>query len=105
MSSQEQRRMLWGYVKGRVEWLQNGYVASPRKSGSVQALAQLRRAVGKTAGTTSETWTIEFEGLDPLLLGRGDYPSRAEHAIHAALTLYAIWVVIILAISNLASFT
>lgn len=53
-------------------------------------LAQLRRAVGKPAGSVPEAWPLTI-GLLPEERGwDGPEPSWAEQATHAALTLYAL---------------
>lgn len=53
-------------------------------------LAQLRRAVGKPAGSVPEAWPLTIGLVPEDLSWDGPQPSRAEQAAHAALTLYAL---------------
>jgi CRISPR system Cascade subunit CasB len=75
------------FVDGTVVRLQRGYLAN--LSRDVAALARLRRAVGKPAGSVLDilefTYAPELAG-DP----RSDQPTRAEVAAHVSLTLYAL---------------
>lgn len=80
--------VLAGYVTSKVVLLQAGYLRDD--SAAAASLAKLRRAVGAQPGADPGIWSILFDGLPPSLAGRTDEPSRAERAIHAALTLYAI---------------
>lgn len=52
-------------------------------------LAQLRRGVGKMPGEIPELWGFFLDGIPEEMMGRCD-PSRAEWAIYAALTLFAL---------------
>ncbi len=52
-------------------------------------LAQLRRGVGKEPGSVPEIWSITVGELPPSLTWDRDEPTRAEHAAHIAMTLYA----------------
>lgn len=74
-------------VASRITSLQGGYLGN--RSGSVAALARLRRAAGKPAGSVLDileyTYAEEFVG-DP----RDDEPTPAEIAAHLAMTLYAV---------------
>jgi CRISPR system Cascade subunit CasB len=54
------------------------------------ALAKLRLGVGREAGTVPAMWKYMYEDFPEDLAGKGDAPSYAENAIHAALTLYAM---------------
>jgi CRISPR system Cascade subunit CasB len=55
------------------------------------ALAKLRRGIGKSPGETPEIWDITLADLSEELMGKDDgNPSRAEWAIHMALTFYAL---------------
>ena len=55
------------------------------------ALAKLRRGVGKSPGETPEIWDITLAELPERLMGESDgAPSRAEWAVHTALTFYAL---------------
>lgn len=53
-------------------------------------LARLRRGVGKPAGSVPELWELTLAAVPQDLIWDRDEPSRAEHAAHAALTLYAL---------------
>ncbi|TCO41065.1 CRISPR system Cascade subunit CasB [Kribbella antiqua] len=53
-------------------------------------LARLRRGLGKPAGSVPELWELTIAAVPPDLSWDRDEPSRAEHAAHAALTLYAL---------------
>ena len=53
-------------------------------------LARLRRGLGKPAGSIPDIWELTISLVPPNLVSRGDDPSRAEHAAHAAMTLYAL---------------
>ncbi|WP_026424909.1 type I-E CRISPR-associated protein Cse2/CasB [Actinokineospora inagensis] len=74
-------------VAKRVSQLQRGYLDD--RAESVAALAKLRRGVGKPTGsvldildyTTHEEFIREWNR---------DEPSKAEHAAHTAMTLYAV---------------
>lgn len=53
-------------------------------------LARLRRGLGKSAGSVPELWELTIAAVPRDLTWDRDEPSRAEHAAHAALTLYAL---------------
>lgn len=53
-------------------------------------LAQLRRGLGKPAGSVPEIWQITIGAVPESLSWGRDEPSRAEQAAHAAFTLYAL---------------
>ena len=63
---------------------------NPDESGTRAYLAKMRKGVGKVPGADPELWGILFEDLPEELTGRGNTPGRAELALYAALTLYAI---------------
>lgn len=72
----------------QLDRLQSDYLAgSPRARAD---LAKLRRALGKPAGNVPEVWEYTVAAVPEALQGRGDEPSRAEQAAHAALTLFAL---------------
>ncbi|MDR1634689.1 MAG: type I-E CRISPR-associated protein Cse2/CasB [Bifidobacteriaceae bacterium] len=75
--------MVSAYVDRQVNWIWG-------RSDRAGVLANLRRAVNLTPGDAVSTWGIEFGTFPEKLLGQGDRPSKAESAVHAALTLYAI---------------
>jgi len=50
-------------------------------------LAKLRANVGREPGTDESIWAYTMEGVSPE--ARDDGPTRAERAVHTALTLYA----------------
>ena len=74
-------------VHRQITKLQNGALAD--RPAEVAALAKLRRAVGKPAGSHLDVlqYTLDETLLRP---GIGDEPSFAEHAAHACITLYAL---------------
>jgi len=74
-------------VDARIRPLQQGVI--DRRSASVATVAQLRRAVGKPAGSVPEIWATTL--APELAVGAvGDGPTAQEIAAHAALTLYAV---------------
>lgn len=77
------------FVGQRIGTIQGSYLSSNRSKGARQ-LAALRHAVNNQPGETASIWQLEFDGLPYNLLGKGDVPSKAERAVHAALTLYAL---------------
>lgn len=52
-------------------------------------LARLRRGLGKPPGDIPEIWSLTTSWVPSSLIGADDEPSRAEHAAHIAMTLYA----------------
>lgn len=82
------------HVTRRVERLQAAYLGEGAWSSDARRqLAELRRATGAVGATDPRTWTIVLDGL-PESLQRGAgfslaTPSRAEIAVHTALTTYA----------------
>lgn len=78
------------YVGARVAGLQNALLDRSHRSHSatVATLARLRRTQPGDV-SDSASWDVVFNGMSPELVGRGDNPSPAERAIHAALLLYA----------------
>ncbi len=53
-------------------------------------LANLRRGVGRVPGDLPALWGMLFDQLPDDMLGQYAQPSRAEWAIYAAVTLYAL---------------
>lgn len=78
------------HVGARISALQKALLdhAHPHHSQSVTSLARLRRSDPGDAGDPS-VWDVTFLDTPSHLVGRGDDPSRAERAIHAALVLFA----------------
>jgi CRISPR system Cascade subunit CasB len=76
------------FVRMKIQELNEG---TPQ---SKAALAQLRRGIGKEPGATPEIWDITFNKVPEELTCQGKIaesePTRAEWAIHTALTLYAL---------------
>lgn len=81
---------IYRYVASRVSKLQSGYLSDAGRGNAARQLAELRRSACKEPGSMPNTWSIEFDGCPESLVGTGQRPSEGEHAIHAALTLYAI---------------
>lgn len=75
------------FVTQRVQKLQSAYLRG--ESGATASLARLRRAISDEPGANPVVWQ-ETLGLPSQFVGRGDEPSRAERAVHYAITLYAI---------------
>jgi len=73
------------FVGHRIEALTRGGESATRAS-----LAMLRRGIGRSPGSTPELWSATFGGLPEDLMGTGSSPTRAEWAVHTALTLYAL---------------
>lgn len=76
------------YVWKKVEVLQAKYTADA--CGSAAPLARLRRAISSAPGSDPLVWQETMEGLPVQFVGRDDEPSREEHAVHAAITLFAM---------------
>lgn len=75
------------FVAQRVQKLQSSYLRG--ESGATASLARLRRAISDEPGTNPVVWQ-ETLGLPAQFVGQGDGPSRAERAVHYAITLYAL---------------
>lgn len=73
------------FVSHRIKALAGGGESAMRAT-----LAQLRRGIGKPPGSAPELWNATFQGLPEDLMGAGNKPTRAEWAVHTALTLYAL---------------
>lgn len=81
------RRTPQSVVHSRITALQHGYLAN--RSGSVAALARLRRSAGKPAGSVPDV--LEYTLAPEFALEWAkDEPSWAETAAHHAMTLYAL---------------
>lgn len=79
---------VYGFASGKITQLQNRLL-SGGDSGATRAAAQLRRSIGRPAGSDPELWDITMSNMPSGLVGRGDDPSPAESAVHLALCLYA----------------
>lgn len=91
MTTSTQSRYL-GRLGRALDWrfdrLQTEYLAG---SAAARAqLAQLRRGLGKTAGSVPEIWEITIGAVPRSMQWDRDEPSFAEQAAHAALTLFAL---------------
>ncbi|MDV6013054.1 type I-E CRISPR-associated protein Cse2/CasB [Haloechinothrix sp. LS1_15] len=88
MRSREHRE-LGRALEPRIDRLQNEYL---RGSPSARAdLAQLRRGLGKPAGSVPEIWEHTIGAVPESMAGSDSTgPSRAEQAAHAALTLFSL---------------
>lgn len=78
------------HVGSRVSGLQHALLdrGHPDHSATIATLARLRRShPGEVSDPAS--WNVLFGDTPPALVGRGDEPSRAELAVHAALVLFA----------------
>jgi len=78
----------WAFVDEQVSHIQRGYLRYPPASGARAALAKLRRGLGHEAGTVPEILKLTINPDAPR--PHRDEPTADEHAIHAALTLYAV---------------
>jgi CRISPR system Cascade subunit CasB len=76
-------------VGERVTAVQRGYLAGTM---AAQAnLAKLRRALGQPAGSSPDVWELTIAGVETIEVPpRDGSPSRAEKAVHLAMTLYAL---------------
>lgn len=70
--------------------LQEEYLRNPPAAAARANLARLRRGLGKPAGSVPELWPLTLGLVPESLNWDRDEPSRAEHAAHAAMTLYAL---------------
>lgn len=77
-------------VSRRVDALQRAALATPPSGAVVASLAKLRRCDPGESGRDPDAWALTLEDVAEDLRGKGDNPSRAEEAIHAALVLYAL---------------
>lgn len=84
------RRAVSGVVGRKVSRLQADFLSQSGRARAAATLARLRRAAGKDPGAAPDVWLVEFDDLPSSLAGVGDEPSRAEWAVHVALTLYAV---------------
>lgn len=83
-------RSVEAHVGSRVSGLQHALLDRGHRdhSATIATLARLRRS---HPGDVSDpaSWSVTFGGTPPALVGRGEEPSRAELAVHAALVLFA----------------
>jgi len=73
------------FVKRKIEELDR-----ENNSHSRASLAKLRRAIGKSPGESPDIWDITIQGAPETWDSYNGNPSRAEWAVHTALTLYAL---------------
>ena len=73
------------FVRNRIEMLSRG-----EDIGVGATLAILRRGCGKTPGSMPALWAVTYRGMPEELIGNGKDPTRAEWAVHIALTLFAL---------------
>jgi len=73
------------FVRSRIE----GFSRGEDRAVSA-ALAILRRGCGKTPGSIPALWAVTYRGMPDELIGSGKDPTRAEWAVHIALTLFAL---------------
>jgi CRISPR system Cascade subunit CasB len=76
--------LVYRFVAGKVKAL------SSTESRQTASLAKLRRGVGKPPGASPDVWELTLAELPEELAGYQGEPSRAEWAIHLALTLFAL---------------
>lgn len=78
------------HVGSRVSGLQHALLDRGHRdhSATIATLARLRRSQPGDASDPA-SWSVIFGGTPPELVGRGEDPSRAELAVHAALVLFS----------------
>jgi len=84
LSEQSKTQLIYCYVVRRIEQLDKDSPWAKTK------LAKLRHAAGKEPGDSPGIWDVTMGDMPDELSGRGEYVSYPEHAIHIALTLYAL---------------
>ena len=82
----EETRQVKRYVEHQLAKMSG----SSNESATRSLLANLRRGIGEKPGSVPALWGITFDGLPESLCGTDTSPSRAEWAVHTALTLYAL---------------
>lgn len=85
MSGDVTGKQVRDFVEKKISQLHTQMEGSSLRS----TLAQLRRGVGKMPGEIPELWGFFLDGIPEEMMGRRG-PSRAEWAIYAALTLFAL---------------
>jgi CRISPR system Cascade subunit CasB len=81
----EESKMLKRIVKSKILRL-----AEAEGSWGKANLAKLRRGIGKEPGSVPELWEITLADLPDPESGNTTFPTRAEWAVHTAMTLYAL---------------
>jgi CRISPR system Cascade subunit CasB len=77
------------FVDAQITDLQNRYLNTDyRDPAAVAALARLRRGAGKQPGEVLEL--LEYTVSETLRPGPDDHPGPDEHAVHVAMTLFAV---------------
>lgn len=82
--AQELRAHVTQQVTRLQERLQSGAPSALRDT------ANLRRAVGKPAGSVPDVYAITLAGLPERLEGAGNNPSRSENIAHLTVSLFAL---------------
>ncbi len=72
------------FIGHKIQWI------SQSGQGTPALLATLRRGIGHVPGDDPALWPILFEGMPEEMLSLNGTPTRAEWAVHTALTLYAL---------------
>jgi len=76
------------HVTERIARLQSGYLRD--EPGAVSDLAKLRRGVSQELGADIELVALTISGLYDEDARLSDTPTEAEHAVYAAIVLYAV---------------
>lgn len=79
---------LRGTVTRRVVQLQRDALAD--EASAIASLAELRRCDPDEPGANPAVWHLTLGDLPDALVGRGEEPTAAERAVHAALVLFGL---------------
>ena len=82
----EDAKQTGAYVKRQISRMLN----SGNESRVKADLAHLRRGIGRVPGSMPELWEITLAGLPENLMSKDGNPTKAEWAVHTALTLFAL---------------
>ena len=85
MDRQQQANLLQTYAYKRLAWV----LYHTQENECKRILAQLRRDIGRVAGDNPFLWNVFLDSMPKELQSNSMEPSRAEYAIHTALTLFA----------------
>ncbi len=72
------------FIGHKIQWINQSGQGTPA------LLATLRRGIGRMPGDDPALWPIIFEDMPDEMLSISGTPTRAEWAVHTALTLYAL---------------
>lgn len=72
------------FIGHKIQWISQSGQETPA------LLAALRRGIGHEPGNDPALWPIIFEDMPEDMLSKYDTPTRAEWAVHTALTLFAL---------------